>query len=51
VRLAPCSVSVRGHGQKSVKVVADSVLLEVEAVASDNHSKTANTCLRPEWRK
>jgi hypothetical protein len=34
VRLAPRSISVRGHGQKSVKAVADSVLLEVEAEAS-----------------
>jgi hypothetical protein len=34
-RRAPCSVSVRGHGKKSVKVVADLILLEVETGASD----------------
>jgi hypothetical protein len=34
-RRAPRSVSVRGHGRKSAKVVDDSVLLEVEMGASD----------------
>jgi hypothetical protein len=34
-RRAPLSVSVRGRGRKSTKAVADLVLLEVEAGASD----------------
>jgi hypothetical protein len=32
---APCFVSVRGHGWKSLKVVTERVLVNVEAGASD----------------
>jgi hypothetical protein len=34
-RRAPCFTSFRGHGRKSVKAVADLVLLDVEVGASD----------------
>jgi hypothetical protein len=52
------STSVRGRERKSVKAVADSTLLEVEAGASDElphvitqSFKTVDTLLRPEWKK
>jgi hypothetical protein len=60
VRWAPRSTSARGHGRKSMKVVANLTLLEVEVggggVTSshsqlDNLSKMIDTFLRPEWKK
>jgi hypothetical protein len=55
---APRSVSVRGHGRRSTKAVADLVLLEVEAGSLtsshsllDNLLKMVDTHLWPKWRK
>jgi hypothetical protein len=43
---APCSTSARGHGRKSMKVVANSTLLDVETGASDELPLAIRQCFK-----